>query len=48
MANTLAMSAVGAAIALFQYAAFFAAIGALARLSLILTLRAAELWQDGR
>ena len=40
------MGAIGAAIALSQYAAIFTAIGALARLSMLLTLRALELWQD--
>jgi hypothetical protein len=40
------MSAVGGAIALSQYAAILTAIGALARLSVLLARRAVELWQD--
>ena len=46
-ADNRAMGAVGVAFALFQYAALFAAIAALARLSLLLTLRAVQLWQEG-
>jgi hypothetical protein len=46
-ADNRAMGAIGAAIALAQYAAILIAIGALARLSLLLTLRAVQLWQDG-
>jgi hypothetical protein len=41
------MGTIGAAIALSQYAAIIAAVGAMARLSLLLALRAAQLWQDG-
>lgn len=40
------MSAIGAAIALTQYAAILTAIWALARLSLLLALRAVDLWQE--
>ena len=46
-ADNRAMGAIGAAIALAQYAAILTAIGALARLSLLLTLRAVQLWHDG-
>ena len=41
------MSAIGAAIALSQYAAILTAIGALARLAMLLALRAVDLWLDG-
>jgi hypothetical protein len=40
------MGAIGAAIALAQYAAILTAIGALARLSLQLAVRGVELWQE--
>jgi hypothetical protein len=40
------MGAIGAAIALSQYVAILTAIGALARLSMLLALRAADLWQE--
>jgi hypothetical protein len=40
------MDAIATAIALSQYAALLTAIGALARLSMLLTLRAFDLWQD--
>lgn len=40
------MSAIGAAIALSQYAAILTAIGALSRLALLLALRAIDLWQE--
>jgi hypothetical protein len=40
------MGALGAAIAISQYAAILTAVGALARLSLLLVLRGVDLWQD--
>ena len=40
------MGIIGAAIALSQYAAILTAIGALARLSLLLAVRGVELWQE--
>jgi hypothetical protein len=40
------MGAIGAAIALAQYAAILTAIGALARLSMQLAVRGVELWQE--
>jgi hypothetical protein len=45
-ADNSAMGAIGAAIALAQYAAILTAIGALARLSLQLAVRGVELWQE--
>ncbi len=41
------MGAIGAVIALAQYAAILTAIGALARLSMLLAVRGVELCQDG-
>jgi hypothetical protein len=41
------MSAIGAAVAISQYAAILTAIGGLARLSMLLALRAVDLWHDG-
>ena len=41
------MGAIGAAIAISQYAAILTAIGALARLSMLLALRGVDLWQEG-
>lgn len=46
-ADYSAMGAIGAAIALTQYAAILTAIGALARLSMRLAVRGVELWQEG-
>jgi ABC-type Na+ efflux pump permease subunit len=40
------MGAIAAAIALSQYAALLTAIGALARLSVLLAVRGVELWQE--
>lgn len=40
------MGAIGAAIAISQYAAILTAVGALARLSMLLALRGVDLWQD--
>lgn len=41
------MGPIVAAIALLQYVAILTAIGALARLSVLLALRAIQLWHDG-
>jgi hypothetical protein len=46
-ADNSAMGAIGAAIALAQYAAILTAIGALARLCMLLAVRGVELCQDG-
>lgn len=40
------MGAIAAAIALSQYAALLTAIGALARLSMLLAVRGMQLWQE--
>ena len=39
------MGAIGAAIAIAQYAAILTAVGALVRLSMLLALRGVDLWQ---
>lgn len=41
------MGAIGAVIGPAQYAAILTAIGALARLSMLLAVRGVALWQDG-
>jgi hypothetical protein len=45
-ADNSVMGAISAAVALSQYAAIVTAIGALARLSVLLARRALQLWQD--